>query len=386
MAISPTAEGFRAAFRQPALALAEIIWRWAAGATATALFFFGLFEYLDSLPVTNGELFFLRTRHPLLVSRAIEHILRGNSGRAVAAAIVAAVLVGIVWIAAASLGRVVTVRSLLEHVRARVHADKARMAEGRDLSHEAEVSGDAQAESRRGKAAVPALIRLNLLRAAVAIAALIGFVGAAVLAGFASPASNPQPGLVFLLFVPLAGLVALVWYGLNWLLSLASMFAVRDGAPALDAIVAAVALCRERAAAVFAVSTWAGLAHLVAFSVATSAAGMAIAFGQVLPWRLVALGVVFITLVYFALVDWLYTARLAGYVCIAELPEELQEPAPSTLPIPSPLSTAIPPASPLQTTIDRSEVILSDKPNVTAQTSVDQDEVILSDKCEREDN
>lgn len=76
MAISPTAEGFRAASRRPSLTLAEIIWRWIVGATAVALFFFGLFEYLDTLPVTNGELLFLRTRHPYLVGEAIAHILR----------------------------------------------------------------------------------------------------------------------------------------------------------------------------------------------------------------------------------------------------------------------------------------------------------------------
>ena len=69
MAISPTAEGFRAAFRRPSLTLAEVMWRWTAGATAAALFLFGLFEYLETLPVTNGELLFLRTRHPYLVGR-----------------------------------------------------------------------------------------------------------------------------------------------------------------------------------------------------------------------------------------------------------------------------------------------------------------------------
>jgi hypothetical protein len=67
MAISATAEGFRAAFRRPSLTLAEIMWRWSTGATASALFLFGLFEYLNTLPVTNGELLFLRTRQPYLV-------------------------------------------------------------------------------------------------------------------------------------------------------------------------------------------------------------------------------------------------------------------------------------------------------------------------------
>ena len=69
-----------------------------------------------------------------------------------------------------------------------------------------------------------------------------------------------------------------------------------------------------------------------------------------------------ITLAYFALADWLYMARLAGYVCIVETPEALLYPP---MP-PSPVFTAPPaaqvPPTTLQTTIDRDEPILSDVP------------------------
>src|SRR5580658_9332957 len=102
MAVSPTAEGFRAAFRQPSLTLAEIAWRWVTGATATALFFFVLFEYLRTLPVTNGELLFLRSRQPFLVGQAIAHILRGSLNRGVMAALLAAMLLALLWIVAGS--------------------------------------------------------------------------------------------------------------------------------------------------------------------------------------------------------------------------------------------------------------------------------------------
>src|ERR1700681_167166 len=120
MAISPTIEGFRAAFRRPSLTLAEIMWRWMIGATATALFVFGMFEYLDSLPVTNGEVFFLRTRHPYLVGEAIAHILRGNLHRAVMASLLAVLMLAVLWIVAASVGRIATVRGLLDYFRGNV--------------------------------------------------------------------------------------------------------------------------------------------------------------------------------------------------------------------------------------------------------------------------
>src|ERR1700733_8959479 len=102
MAISPTLEGFRAAFRRPSLTLAEIMWRWIVGATAAAIFIFGLFEYLDTLPITNGELLFLRTRHPYFVAEAIAHILRGSLNRAAMAALLTALLLSVLWIFVAS--------------------------------------------------------------------------------------------------------------------------------------------------------------------------------------------------------------------------------------------------------------------------------------------
>ena len=249
MPISPTVEGFRAAFRRPSLTLAEMVWRWTAGATAAALLVFGLFEYLDTLPVTNGELLFLRTRHPYLVGEAIAHILRGSLNRAVMAGLFAALMLMVLWIVAASVGRIATVRVLLDYFR-------------RDVAGNVRTSGVLMmarcVQARLYECCMPALLRLNFLRAAVALAAGFGFVGASILAGFASPDADPRPGLAFLLFLPLAGLICLVWWALNWLLSLAGMFAVRDGEDVVGAISAAVTLCRERTGAVFAVSVWTG--------------------------------------------------------------------------------------------------------------------------------
>ena len=358
MAISPTAEGFRAVFRRPSVTLAEIMWRWTAGATAAALFVFGLFEYLNTLPVTNGELLFLRTRHPYLVGEAIAHILRGSLNRVVIAGLFAALMLGVLWIVAASVGRIATVRGLLEYFR----RDVARSVSAVCVPDDGE--RDVASNVSTNGAPLPALLRINFLRAAVAVAAVFGFVGASILAGFASPDTKPQPGLAFFLFLPLAALICWVWWALNWLLSLAGMFAVRDGEDAVGAISAAVTFCRERTGPVFAVSTWTGLAHLVAFVGASVVVSMPLGFAGVLPWRLVVLGIMFVTVAYFAVADWLYMARLAGYVCIAETPEALLAPLPSAPPpLPPPVS-----GPPVQTTIDRDEPILSDMPNLAVET------------------
>ena len=342
MPISPTAEGFRVAFRRPSLTIAEIMWRWTAGGTAAALFLFGLFEYLNTLPVTNGEMLFMRTRHPYLVAEAIAHILRGTLSRVVVSSLLATLLLAMLWVLAASVGRIATVRALLDHFR-----------------NDAAFGSAAESATTQGsEPTMRALVRLNFLRAAVALSSIIGFIGAGILAGFASPNTSPHPVLAFLIFLPLAGLIFLAWSALNWLLSLAAFFAVRDGDDAVAAISSAVTLCRERTGPVSAVTTWTGLAHLVAFVAATTVVSIPLGFIPLVPWRLAVLGMIALTLAYLVVADWLYIARLAGYVCIAEAPAALLRPALATQPPMIPPS----PIASLETTIDRNELILSDVP------------------------
>jgi hypothetical protein len=335
--VSPTLEGFRAAFRRPSVTFAEIAWRWTVGAVACALSFFSLIEYLNTLPVTNGDAALLRTRQPLLIGRAVTHIFRGSLNRAALASLLAALALAFLWIFAASIGRAATVRALLDYFR-------------RDAAEDVSGATDSAAQPRPMRS----LMWLNFLRVALTLAALLAFAGAAILVSFASSDAHPRPLFVFTLFLPLAGLICIVWPMLNWLLSLACIFAVRDGDDAVSAISAAVIFSQEHSGSVFAVSTWTGLAHLAAFSVGTTAASLPLAFVQVAPGRLVIGAIVLLTLAYFAVVDWLYIARLAGYTCIAEMP--------AALAVPSPL-----PAPP-QASIDRNELILSDLPNLAVET------------------
>jgi hypothetical protein len=336
--VSPTLEGFRAAVRRPSLTITEIAWRWTMGAVAWALFLFSLVEYLGSLPVTNGDAALLRTRQPLLIGRAIAHILRGSLNRAGLAALLAALALSLLWIVAASVGRAATVRALLDYFQRRF-------------------AGHVSAETPGAMKPWPlrSLIGLNFLRVVLALAAMLAFAGAAILVSFASPSAHPRSGLALILFLPLAGLICLAWPMLNWLLSLACIFAIRNGDDLLSALSAAVSFSRERCGPVFAVSTWTGLAHLATFSIATTAVSFPLAFVRVAPTRLIVAAVMLVTLAYFAVADWLYMARLAGYVCIAAMPEALAESA--TLPSP-----------PLLTSIDRDEPILSDVPNLVVET------------------
>jgi hypothetical protein len=337
---SPTIEGFRAAFRRPSLTFAEIAWRWSLGATAAALIFFYCIEYLDTLPVTHADATLLSTRQPALVGRAIVHIFNGSRSRAVLAALLGMLALSLVWMVAASLGRFATVRALLA------------------FFHEDVACNVSPGVSSREPRSLGALINLNFLRSAVALSVILAFCGAAILVSFVSTKTNPRPGLSFVLFLPICALIFLAGWALNWWLSLAGIFAVRNGEDAVAAITAAVAFSREHLGSVLAVSTWTGLAHLVAFSIATTVVSFPLAFIQVAPMRLVMLGVIVVTIAYFAVADWLYIVRLAGYVYIAEMPDALI----TALPAPPRGDIA-----PVQTVIDRDELILSDLPNLALE-------------------
>jgi len=338
--VSHTAEGFRAAFHRPSLTLAEICWRWTVGLTAVALSIFSLIDYLNTLPVTDRELLFLRTKLPSLVGRVIAHILRGSLNRVVLASLVLILALAALWNVAASIGRAVTVNDLLDYFAARAGAVNRVSAK------------------KFSKSAVRGVLFINFLRTTLALAGICGFLGAAIVASLASPAKDPRPTLAFFLFLLLAGLVTWFCWDLNWLLSLAGVLAVRNRENAIDAMSSAVALCRERTGSVFAVSAWTGLAHIGVFFAATTIASMSLGFFALVPWRLMLAGTILLTLIYFAVADWLYMARLAGYVSILEMPEIV---AAAPMPL-SPLPPRRDPTPPLAATIDFDEPILSDVP------------------------
>jgi hypothetical protein len=359
--ISPTLEGFRATFRLPSLMFAEITWRWTVGATALALLLFGTVEYLRTLPVSSAELLLLRSRQPILVGQAIARILRGSLDRAALAAVLGVIALTCLWMVAASLGRIVTVRAMLEYFAMR--RDGAGTMSSA-LAPDNESRDDASRVSMRPAVAhshtFSSVLGINFLRAALLVAAIFGFEGASILADLTSPPASPQPGLAFILFFALAALVGLAWYCLNWYLSLAAVFAVRDGEDTMGALSSAATFSCERIGPLFGVSFWTGLAHFVAFIGATIAVSLPLGLIAALPVRLVLACMTLVTLMYFAVADWLHAVRLAGYVCILEMPEA--KPALSPL---SPASTSggqLASRTPVEITIDRDEPILSDLP------------------------
>jgi len=363
---SPTVEGFRTIFRRPALSLAEISWRWSFGAAGCFVAAFTFFEYLDTLPVSNRDLFLLRSGAPAFVSRALAHILRGSGFRVLLATFIVLAALALLWIVIASLGRAATLPPLLESIRLRARAS-AEQDSSEDPS--TKVTGDKRTHPVRS------LAGLHFLRVAVFGLALFALAGAAFAASLLSPNDDPHPGLAFFFFLLLAMVIFLILTSLNWLLSLATLFIVRDRQDSLGAISAAMDLCRDRLGAVSAVGTWFGLAHLTFFVIASSVVGFPLSLLHLVPPGVVLLGVLLVTLLYLAAADALYIGRLAGYAAILEAP-----PTPvQTLP----LVDAYVPYPPFFAS--ERAFAGSGSQNATAKSAevaVDQTELILSDTAE----
>ncbi len=314
--------------RRPAFGLAELTWRWSFGVTCWLLLTFTALEYLDTLQVSGGDILLLETRNPVLILQAIAHIIRGSGFRLLEATCVFSFALGIGWIFVAALARSATVRSTLAYFR----------------------ENDSATSPSVGKSGLGALLGLNFLRFLVTLLASVGCLAAFLLGGLVSPSSNPAPGSAFLLFLTVLLLICLAWSVLNWFLSLAANFAVVDDQSCFSALVAAAAFCRERTGSVLAVSTWFGLAHIAVFVLASSAVGFLLGLSQLLPPVIIFGGLMIVTLVYFALVDFLYVGRLAGYLAILEFPEQ-------TVP-----ETRIRPDLHPSSAVDRDELILGDLP------------------------
>jgi hypothetical protein len=323
---SPTIEGFRLMFAHPALGLAEIAWRWTFGATTFLCASFLLIEYLRTLPISPSDLFLIRTRHPLLISQAVAHIFQGSGSRVFSAGVILFVLLSAAWIFLASWARTATVNALLSYFR-----------------EEGSIAAVSSGFRRRSPVGV------NLLRVVVAIAALCACAGAFVLGKAASPPAYPSAGRAVLVAFCLLSAISVAWWLLNWILSLAAIFVVADGANTFRAISRSIDLWRARWSSISAAGTWFGIAHAVAFFIATSVAAFPLAFVGILPAGFVLGGLLLVTLLYFAAADFLHAGKMASYVAIAKQPQFVELPRQII---------------PQLAAIDQSELILSDKGTV----------------------
>jgi hypothetical protein len=323
---SPIAAGFRLTLRRPVLALAEIAWRWSFAAAAWVLGAMFLFEYLDSLRVTRLDRLLLASNQPVFISRALHRIFEGSGLRMTEAGIVLFVGLALAWIAAASLGRVAILDSLVEEFPI--------------------------APARPGRAAWASVGALNALRFVLTLAALVAGAGSALLASSVWASTNLRSADSTRLFGLLVFAVAVSWMALNWLLSVAAIFPVENESPAFSGITSVLRLFERRTGPVVVIGFVFGALHLALFLAAT-----AIGISILVAARLLGAGVaIFLGLVllaaYSAVADFLYVSRLAAYVWLLR-----QEDIATAEESPTDRS-----GPPTRSRIDPDELILSDLP------------------------
>jgi hypothetical protein len=239
---------------------------------------------LARVDVTQAELLIARRSDLFLIADACARIVFQVLPQLARESLVLVPAIGVMWIAAATVGRAVTLKGLLPESETR--------------------------DSRLGS-----LAALHFLRAIFTLATIIAFFGAMFLAGTAMPAQNPTTAAMVWLF--LAALVAFCWSVVNWFFTLAPIWMVGDGRTALQSIADSVNLYRRNPGAYAAVAWSFGFLRAIALVGAFVAAMIVASVAQGSIPAAVA-GCVAVTLIYFAIADFLYIARLAAFVALSD--------------------------------------------------------------------
>lgn len=291
MSRSPTVEGLRVVARNPAIGFAEVAWRWAVTGAGWVLVIFAVVEYLKTLPVTARDMLFLQTGQGPLISRAIRHILAGSAGRFMAATFAFFLGMALLWVLAASFGRMATLRALISEILGK------------------------ESEMEEGHSPAFAMVGLHALRVALLASTVLGLTGAAFLANFFYRGQR-RPGAEFLIFLALALTVVAVSGSLNRILSIAPIFIALGKHRTCSAVCSAVELIVRRLRAVTAVSSAFSLLHIAAFVIGSSVVVFPLSFAGFLPGWMVLSATALLTLIYLAFIDFLHVARLAAYVAL----------------------------------------------------------------------
>jgi hypothetical protein len=274
---------FRTVRENPALIFAEIAWRWTFGAIAWLLMLFTVRTIFQNIDVSGAEVAIARSNNAYLIADAVVRILVQVLPRVGAALLLIVPLLSLVWTVVATIGRAATLRSLIPSA-------------GRHIAP---------------------LFFLNLIRAFFTVATFLAFFGTILfVSSQLAPSPDAAPALV-LGWMFLAFLVTIFWGFVNWFLALAPIFIVRDGIGARKAISESLGLYRSNSRDYMAIATGFGLFRTAALMVAIIAGAVTVGAGSI---RGVLIASVVVALVYFAVADWLYIARLAAYVELANVP------------------------------------------------------------------
>jgi len=283
---TPAHAGWRLARKNPKLVLLEVAWRWSFGLLALLLLWWAIVSVLHRVTISDADWAALRSLNlhdtPQTLAKIV--ILFWEDFLLMLAALLSALALALAWMITATWGRAATLYILTK------------------------------------RSNTPAVAGLNLLRVLLFVVTLLAAVFAVEGAVWlATPSSADQAELnwaLYLLIVLIAlPLIMIAWGMLNWVFSLAPLFAVREQKGTFASLAAAFRSLRCNRKIYWSVSGVYGLylgAALVTLTV-TGLVLLALSQSKIVLGLLLAL-----LLLYFAFADLLYVARLAAYLQIVE--------------------------------------------------------------------
>jgi hypothetical protein len=282
--------GFAAIFRDPLVYVAELAWRWTYTIASALLVTYGVLLFLNSLPVSDRDLFGLSGVVPALYAEALAHIFKGSGPKMVRLALMLFSGLGLLWFLAASLGRTATLTALL-----------------------------------RKPARLRPVMRLHFLRLLVGAAGWVAYIGAFAIAASAAKLENSQgydPSKFYLVFLLTTLVISTCWSSASWYLSLGPMLAVRNGTGALDSLYDAAAIVRRQPRQF----TWVGICYgalrtIVWFAAFFIFLTLMSATAQGPAGLGVAVFILFLA-AYSVASNFLYLARMGSYLRILDWDEE----------------------------------------------------------------
>lgn len=292
---SPTRDGFHAMFHRPSAGFIEVLWRWTFGAVFLLLLSFCVLAYLQSLPVTRAQMFFLGSGQTALVLQTLQKILQGSAPRLVRAFVTLLFTSTLGWIILASFGRAATLKILLS-------------------------DGVLDGSWDKRKLRLNSIVLLHCFRAAALWVAAILSAAAFFMLSMAGGDNASLPGATLLALL-LITVIWLAWGILNWFLAVAAIFVALEDCNAPSAVTRAIELCTSRLSGTLAVSIWFGLTRIAALYAMGLFGLLLIGVAPVISAAMLAATMAAL-LGYFLMADFLYIGRLSAYISLAKNPPD----------------------------------------------------------------
>jgi hypothetical protein len=280
---NPIVQGLRAVSRDPLIFMLEILWRWCFALLAFLLIFATGAILLGPLPIGNRWAAVWNTHDPQRIGSFVLTVILLLGTKLIIAAIAVPIAIALMWGILSGFGRSIIVKRL----RAGITSLRFR-----------------------------SFMVIQFLRAFltwISIVLLIAAVVGETLIATRSP--KPDLALYYLMVMPTVVLISIFWLILNWYFSLAAIFG-REGQSFRDAFrQARQTIAKQR-------SDFAGtgfvflLMRAVLLLVALAICGLASRSAGTSPQAYFTLLMV-VAVVYFAVADFLYMARMAAYLALA---------------------------------------------------------------------